>query len=76
MVKTNRQNSLWPVLKTTELPGHAQNHVSLERRCKLFTAIVLSDHDFPLAASNFGNLTALRAILATFSLRMRRSGYL
>ena len=28
--------------------------------------MVLGDHDFPLTASNFGNLTALRAILPYF----------
>jgi len=62
------------------LPAHAQNHVSTERCCKSFTTIVLGDHDFPLTASNVGNLTvtAYRAwqFLAIFSLRMRRNGYL
>jgi len=65
-----------PVLRTTELSGHAQNHVSLERCCKYFATVVLGDHDFPFTASNFGNLTAFRAILATFSLRMRKNDYL
>jgi len=42
----------------------AQNHGSLER-CRIsFTTIVLGDHDFPLTASNFGNLTAFRAIFS------------
>ena len=78
-----------PVLKTTQLSAHAQNHASPERcrkpftmiflvqRCrKSFTTVVLGDHDFPLTASNFGNLTAFRAILAIFSLRMRGNGQL
>ena len=43
---------------------------------KSFTTIVLGDHDFPLSASNFGKLTAFGAILAIFSLRMRRNGHL
>jgi len=55
-----------------------QNHVSLEEVRKSITTIVLRDrdHDFLLRASNFDNLAAFRAILATFSLRMRRNGYL
>jgi len=65
-----------PVLKTTWLSAHAQKHVSLGRCRNYFTIIVLGDRDFPLTASNFGNLAAFRAILAIFSLRMRRSGYL
>jgi len=78
MINTNGvicQNNNGPVLKTTQFSAHAQNHVSIER-CKSFTTIVLGDHDFPLIASNFGNLTAFMAILAIFSLRMRRNGYL
>jgi len=63
-----------PVLKT--ISAHAQNHVSLERCFKSFTTIVFGDHDFLLTPSNFGKLTAFRAILAIFSLRMRRNGYL
>jgi len=52
------------VLKITQLSAHAQNHVSIERcRRKSFTTAVFGDHDFPLTASNFGNLTAFRAIL-------------
>jgi len=65
-----------PVLKITQRSVHAQNHVSVQRCSKSFTTIVLGDHDFLLTASNFGNLTAFRAILAIFSLRMRRNGYL
>jgi len=38
--------------------------------------IVLGDHDFLLRVSNFGDLAAFRAILAIFSMRMRRSSYL
>ena len=59
-----------PVLKTTELSARAHNHASP------FTIIFLGDHDFPLTGSNFGNLTAFRAIFTIFSLRMRRNGHL
>jgi len=65
-----------PVLKTTQLSAHAQNHASPERCRKSFTMIFLGDHYFPLTGSNFGNLTAFRAILATFSLHMRMNGHL
>jgi len=65
-----------PVLKTTQLSAHAQNHGSLERCRTSFTTMVFFDHHFPLIASNFGKLTVFRAILAIFSLRMRRNGYL
>jgi len=65
-----------PALKTTQLCAHAQNHGTLERCRKSFTTIVLCYHDFALSASNFGKFTAFRAILAIFSLRMCRSGYL
>ena len=41
--------------------------------CKMQNA---GDHDFPLTGSNFGNLTAFRAILVIFSLRMYRNGHL
>jgi len=51
-----------PVLKTTQLSAHAQNHARQERCRKSFTVIFLDDHDFPLTGSNFGNLTAFRAI--------------
>jgi len=44
------------VLKTTWLSAHAQKHVSLACCRKYFTTIVLGDRDFPLTASNFGNL--------------------
>jgi len=53
-----------PVLKITQLSAHMQNHVSIERCHKPFTTIVLGDHDFLLIASNFGNLTAFRAIFS------------
>jgi len=52
------------VLKITQLSVHAQNHVSIEHCHKPFTTIVLGGHDFPLIASNFGNLTAFRAIFS------------
>jgi len=64
------------VLKITQLSAHAQNQVSIECCRKSFTTIVIGDHDFPLTASNFSNLAVFRAILAIFSLRMRRNGYL
>ena len=51
-----------PVLKITQLSPHAQNHVSIERCRKSFTIIVLRDLDFPLSASNFGNVTSFTAI--------------
>jgi len=60
----------------TQLPAHAQNHVTIEHCRKSFTTIVLGNHDFQFTASDFGNVTAFRAILAIFSLRMRRNGYL
>jgi len=53
-----------PVLKTTQLSAPAQNHVSPERCHKSFTIIFLGDHDIPLTSSNFGNLTAFRAIFS------------
>jgi len=53
-----------PVLKITQLSTHAQNHVSIEHCCKLFTTIVLGDHGFLLIASNFRNITAFRAIFS------------
>ena len=53
-----------PVLKTTHLSARAQNHASPERCRKYFTIIFLGDHDFPLTGSNFGNLTAFRAIFS------------
>jgi len=65
-----------PVLKTTQLSVHAQNHTSPERCRKSFTMIFLGDHDILLTGSNFGKLTAFRAILAIFSLHMCRNGHL
>jgi len=65
-----------PVLKITQLSAHAQNHVSIERCRKFFTTIVFGHLDFLLTASNFGNLTAFRAIFSHISLSMRRNGYL
>jgi len=65
-----------PVLQTTQLSAHAQNHASPERCHKSFTMIFLGDHDIPLTGSNVGNLTVFRAILAMFSLCMRRNGHL
>jgi len=65
-----------PVLKITQLSAHAQNHVSNERCHKSFITIVLGDHDFPLTASNFGNLTTFRAIFNHIFTVQRRNGYL
>jgi len=53
-----------PVLKTTQLSAHAQNHASPERCRKSFTTIFLGDHDILLIGSNFCNLTAFRAIFS------------
>jgi len=53
-----------PVLKTTQLSARAQNHASPERCRKSFIIIFLGDHDIPLTGSNFGNLTAFRAIFS------------
>ena len=53
-----------PVLKTTQFSAHAQNLASPERCRKSFTMIFLGDHDIPLTGSNFGNLTAFRAIFS------------
>jgi len=53
-----------PVLKTTQLSAHAQNHDGPERCRKSFTMIFLGDHDIPLTGSNFGNLTEFRAIFS------------
>ena len=52
------------VLKTMQLSAHAQNHASPERCRKSFTVILLGHHDIPLTGSNFGNLTAFRAIFS------------
>jgi len=46
-------------------------HARFQR--KYLTTVVLFDRDFLLRASNFGNLAAFRAILDTFSLRMRKT---
>ena len=53
-----------PVLKNTQLSAHAHNHASPERCRKSFTMTFLGDHDIPLTGSNFGNLTAFRAIFS------------
>ena len=52
------------VLKITQLSACAQNHASPERGRKPLPPIFLGDHDFPLTGSNFGNLTAFRAIFS------------
>ena len=53
-----------PVLKTAQLSAHAQTHASPERCRKSFTMIFRGHHDIPLTGSNFGNLTAIRAIFS------------
>ena len=53
-----------PVLKTTQLSAHAQNHACPERCRKSFTMIFLGDNDIPLTGSKFGNLTAFRTIFS------------
>jgi len=53
-----------PVLKTTQLSAHAQNHSSPECCRKSFTTIFLGDHDFPLTGSNFANLAAYGSIFS------------
>ena len=53
-----------PALKTAQLSARAQNHASPERCRKPFTMFFLGDRDIPLAGSNFGNLTAFRAIFS------------
>jgi len=40
-----------PVLKTTQLTAHAQNHASPERCRKPFTMISLGDHNIPLTGT-------------------------
>ena len=58
------QNSVWPCVK-----GHAALSACAKSRQpgtsrKSFTMIFLGDHDIPLTGSNFGNLTAFRAIFS------------
>jgi len=53
-----------PVLNTTQLSEHAQNHGSPERCRKSFTMMFLGHDDIALTGSNFGNLTAFRAIFS------------
>ena len=65
-----------PVLKTTQLSAHAQNHASPERCRKPFTTIFLADHDIPLTGSNFGNLTAFRAIFSHIFTAHAQNGHL
>jgi len=52
---------------------HVRNHVMPELGHKLLTTIMLDDVDFILMASDFGDLAAFRAILASFSLHMHRN---
>jgi len=75
-MELSRKTVYGPELKTTQLSARAQNHASPERCHKSFTIIFLGDHDIPLTGSNFDDLTAFRAILAIFSLRMHRNGHL
>ena len=66
-IKTNwviRQNSVWPCVK---------DHIALctcAKSCQPWTlakslnTVILGEHDFPLMASNSGNLTTFRAIFS------------
>jgi len=63
-MELSRKTVYGPVLKTTQLSAHAQNHASPEHCCKSFTMVFLGDHDIPLTGSNFGNLRAFRAIFS------------
>jgi len=63
-IKLSGKRVYGSVLKTTQLSAHAQNHTSPERCCKSFTVIFLGNHDIQLTGSNFGNLTAFRAIFS------------
>jgi len=63
-IKFSGKTVYGPMLKTTQLSAHAQNHASPERCRKSFTPIFLGDNDIPLTGSNFGNLTVFRAIVS------------
>jgi len=66
-----------PVLKTTQLSAHAQNHANPERCRKSFTMIFLGNHNILLAGSNFGNLTSFRAIFShIFNCACAENGHL
>ena len=60
----SRKTVYGPVLKTTQLTARAQNHASPERCRKPFIMIFLGYHDIPLTGSNFGKLTAFKAIFS------------
>jgi len=55
-----------PVLKTTQLSAHAQNHASPKRCRKSFTIIFLGDHDIPLIGSNFWQFLYNETLQQTF----------
>jgi len=63
------------VLNSIELSAHAQITNSANWTIKYVTAVVLNDVDFILCAWHLGDLAAFTAILAIFSLRMRKYGY-
>jgi len=66
-----------PVLKTTQLSAHVQNHASPEHCRKSFTMIFLGDHGIALTGSNFGNLTAFRAIFShIFTARVEKRPFM
>jgi len=44
-MELSRKSVYGPVLKTTQLSAHAQNHASPELCRKSFTMIFLGDHD-------------------------------
>jgi len=56
-----------PVLRPrSSLRVRNKYHASPER-CRKSVTIFLGDHDFPLTGSNFGNLTAFKAIFMVWS---------
>jgi len=58
-----------PVLKTTQLSAHAQNHASPERCRKSFTMIFLGDQDIPLIFSHIFTAHAQERPLVNFRLK-------
>jgi len=65
----NNPSTMYACTTCTNDMSHGRGRTSI-------TMFVSCDHDFILTASNFGDLTAFMAILATFSLRVGRNGYL
>ena len=61
---TSQLKYLGVSVKNLEVMKYKKNHASPERCRTFFTMIFLGDHDIPLTGSNFGNLTAFRAIFS------------